>query len=196
MNINERDRRALAILAAAAVAALVMRFAFSGGSAKPVAPSDSIPAAEKRLAHVRQLAASVPGKRENLKRVSAELAQREKSLIQAATAPQAQAQVLEIVRRLAKAETPPLELKTGEIGQVRPLGDAYGEVVVPVSFDCRIEQLVNLLADITAQPEILATTEIRILSGSSKDKSMSVRLTVSGVVPRSLVPEKKGPFSF
>jgi hypothetical protein len=195
MTLQKRDKNALMILAVAVMLILIMRFGFNGGGAtKVVSASDSIGAAERRLAHARQLASSVPGKQENLKRVSAELAQREKGLIQAATAPQAQAQVLEIVRRLAKSQA--LEIKTGEIGQVRPLGVAYGEVVVPMSFDCRIEQLVNLLADLTAQPEILASSEIRISTISAKDKTLSVRLTVSGVVPRALVPDKKGQLSF
>jgi len=197
MTLGTRDKRALMLLAAAGVVFLIVELATNSfSSSKVVTASDSITLAERRLAHARQLASSVPGKQDNLKRVAAELAQREKGLIQAPTAPQAQAQLLEIIRRLAKAQTPPLEIKTGEIGQVRPLGDAYGEVVVPVSFDCRIEQLVNLLADVTAQPEVLATSEIRISSSSAKEKTLNVRLTVSGVTRRELVPEKKAQVLF
>jgi hypothetical protein len=81
------------------------------------------------------------------------------------------------------------------MGQTRKLGDHYGEVLISVSFDARIEQIVNLLAELTEQPELIATIVLRISGATGKDKSMPVRLTVSGVVPRSLVPEKKG-FAF
>ena len=40
--------------------------------------------------------------------------------------------------------------------------------------------------------EIIATDEIRCGAANPKSKSMPVRLTVSGLVPRRLVPEKKG----
>ena len=70
--------------------------------------------------------------------------------------------------------------------------DAYARVTVSASMDCRIDELVNLLAAISAQPEIISTDEIRCGAANPKSKSMPVRLTISGLVPRRLVPEKKG----
>ena len=61
-----------------------------------------------------------------------------------------------------------------------------------MSLDCRIDELVNLLAALSAQPEIIATDEIRCTAANPKSKLMPVRLTMSGLVPRRLVPEKKG----
>jgi len=197
MTLRARDKRALAVLAAAAVVWLVLNFALpSQGQPKAVGTTEPIPAAEKRLARLRQLAAGVSGKQEVLKQVSAELAQREQGVLQAETAAQAQAQLLEVVRRSAKAQTPPIEIKTVELGQVSRLSDDYGEVQVSVSFDCRIEDLLNLVADLTRQPELLATKDLRVSAGNVKEKTMGVRLTVSGVVPRRLVPEKKGLAAF
>ncbi len=122
----------------------------------------------------------------------AELATREKGVIQADTLAQAQAQLVQIVRRLTSAQTPPIEVRSVEIGQARPLGEQYGEIWVPMSFECRIEQLVNLLADMTAQPELIATSELRVSAANQTDKTINVRLIISGVVPRKLVPEKRG----
>jgi hypothetical protein len=79
---------------------------------------------------------------------------------------------------------------------VQPLGKDYGEAAVVVTFECRIEQLVNFLAVLTAEPELLATNEIRVISTNQKEKKVSVRLTLAGVVPRKLVPEKRGIASF
>jgi hypothetical protein len=76
------------------------------------------------------------------------------------------------------------------------MGDNYGEVSVAVSFECQIEKLVNFLADLTAQPELLATSEIRISSANLKEKTVGVRLGLTGVVPRALVPARKGPALF
>ncbi len=194
MKLSERDRRALMILLAALVIGAIYWTATSPSeTVEVVAATDSIPAAEKRLTRLRQLAALVPGREQSLEEAANELTQREKSIIRAETAAQAQAQLQQILRRVTKAQS--LDLKGIEMGQARPFGEHYGEVLVSLSFDARIEQLVNLLADITAQPELIATNELRIMAAGGKDKSIPVRLTVSGVVPRALVPEKKG-FSF
>ena len=72
----------------------------------------------------------------------------------------------------------------------RAYGDAYGQVTVSVTIDCRIDELVNYLAALSAQPEIVATEEIRFGTAHPKQKTMPVRLTVSGIVARSLVPDK------
>ena len=193
MTLKQRDKRALAILAAAGLLIIILRFGLSEeAQTRVVAPSDSVAKAEKRLAKLRQLVASLPAREQDLRVVSADLAEREKGVIQAETAAQAQAQLLQVLRLQAGAQTPPIELRTAEMGQVRPLGDHYGEISLPVTFECRIEQLLNLLADVAAQPEILTTSELRISLASAKDKTVNVRLTVSGVAPRRLVPERKG----
>ena len=193
MTVKARDRRALLLLAAAVVLILALRWALSGDEQPQVVSGRaSIPLAEKRLARLRQLAAGVPGKAQGLSRWTLELARREQGLIQAETGPQAQAHLLQIMRGLSKTQAPPVEIRAVEMGHLRPLGQDYGEATVSVVFGCQIEQLVNLLADLTAQPEILATDELRVSSAGAKEKAVSVRLTVSGVMPRRLLPERKG----
>jgi hypothetical protein len=133
----------------------------------------------------------VPGKEKVAQQVSTELALREKGMIRSDTAPQAQAQLLEIIRRAGKDEG--IDVRGAEEMKIRPLADDYGEVVVAVSFSCRIDQFVNLMADLANRPELLATNAIRISTNNLKEKTIGVRLELSGVVPRKLVPEKKGP---
>ena len=192
MNLSARDRRALALLAVAAiVAGLAYRFTAPSSAPAVVAPAgDPVTLAEKRLARLRELAATVPAKEQILKQVSADLAVREKGLLTAATAAQAQADLLQLVRRLGAGETPPVDIRGTELNAIRPLGDAYGEASVTVQIECRIDQLVNLMAALEAQPELAATREIRILSANAKEKTVNARLTISGVVPRRMVPEK------
>jgi hypothetical protein len=192
MNLQPRDRRALAWLAVSALLGLVIHFwpASDGAAAVVVPAGDSVALAETRLARLREAAATVPGKESVFKKVSAELATRETGIIKADTGAQAQAQVIQIIRRLGAAETPPIEIRSTELTPVRPFGDSYGEVSVAVQIECRIDQLVNLLAALQAEPQLVATSDLRVLSANAKEKTVSVRLAVSGVVPRRLVDEK------
>jgi hypothetical protein len=165
----------------------------SAPAAVAVAASvDSVSLAERQLAKLRDAAATVPQKQEILKQVSGELAAREKGIIIADTAQQAQSQIIQILRKLGHDENPRVEMRSQEFGAVRALNDIYGEVLVTVQIDCGIDQLVNILVGLSARPELVATNELRVTSANAKDKMIGVRLTVSGVVPRRLVPGKKG----
>jgi hypothetical protein len=157
------------------------------------AAADSVSLAEKQLAKLREAAATVPQKQEILKQVSGELSLREKGVIVADTAQQAQAQIIQILRKLGHDENPKVEIRSQEMGPVRALDDKYGEVLVTVQIDCGIDQLINILVGLSARPELVASNELRVTSSNAKDKMIGVRLTVSGVVPRKLVPGKKGP---
>ena len=151
------------------------------------APIDSVTMAERQLAKLREAAATVP-------QVSGDLALREKGIINADTAQQAQAQIIQVLRKLGQDERPPVEFRTQEIGAVRLLekSDVYGEVLVSVQIECGIDQLVNILVGLAARPELIASNDMRLTSANPKEKTIGVRLTVSGVVPRKLVPGKKG----
>ena len=192
-NLSDRDRRALKLLGAVLVLILAWYFATGDDTSTAVVPAatDSIPAAERRLARLREITAAVPGKEQVLKQVTAELVEREKGLIQADTAAQAQAQLLQILRRVARDQPNPIDIRNTEVGQVKAYGDGYGEVLVAASFETGIDQLLNLLAGLTAQKELIGTAEIRIGAANPKQKTMPVRLVISGLVRRELLPETK-----
>lgn len=200
MNLNDRDKRAL-ILLVASLAVFFLVYLATGSSSNSggtsvVQPVESVDRVQKRLEALRKQAATLPAKEEIYKKVSAELADREKGLIQADTAAQAQARLVQILREVAKNQTPPLEIRQTELGQARSFGEFYGEVPVSITLDCRTDQLVNYMAYLSAQPELIATEEIRFASGNAKTKSIPIRLTVTGIVPRKLVPQKKGAMAF
>ena len=194
MNLQDRDKRALIILGVAAGLMLIYWIASSSSSAgtAKVAAVESVDRSEKRIAALRNAMATLDGKQSVLKKASAELAEREKGLIPGDTPEQAQAQLLQIMRRVVKAQAPPLEMRQTELAQPKSYGDAYARVTVSVVIDCRIDELVNLLASLSAQPELIATDEIRCNAANAKTKVMPVRVTVSGLVPHKLLPEKKG----
>jgi hypothetical protein len=194
VNLNQRDRRAVTLLAVFLLLSGVIYWwpqeSADGAVATP-ATADEIELAQKRLLRLRQVGATLPGKREVAKRIAEEVKGREKGLITGETAAQAQAQLSQVLKRVGRLQMPPLELRTVDVGVVRPLGDDYGEVAVTVAFEGQIDQLVNLLTDLTRQPEILATSEVRISSVNEKKKSLRVQIGVSGVVSRQLVPDPK-----
>ncbi len=198
MNLDDRSKRALIILAAGLAVFFIFLIATrpSGNGPAAVQPVESIGRVEKRLEKLRASAATLPAKEEIYKKVSSELKEREKGLIQADTAAQAQARLVQILREVAKNQTPPLEIRQTELGPPRPFGEFYGEVPVSITIDCRTDQLVNYMAFLSAQPELIATEEIRFGASNAKTKTLPVRLTVTGMVPRKLVPQKKGVSAF
>jgi Tfp pilus assembly protein PilO len=189
------DKRLLIVLAMMAVSVVLRYTVLSGDSApKVVQAADSIPAAELRLRKVREQAATVDAKEKQLKQVTEELKAREKGLIQTDTAAQAQALLLDTIRRVASLNG--IDARGAEqFTEAKPLGDAYAMVSVSVQFTCAIEQLVNFLAMLDSQPEILATNEIHVTGTRDKNKAIQVRLGLTGVGPRKLLPPKKGPAS-
>jgi hypothetical protein len=197
MKLQQRDKRALVLLGVAAVIAIALRlFVTSGGETAVVEPANSIAAAEARLARVRGFASRLPGDEQLLKRVSAELAGREKGVLQADTTAQAQAQLIDVLRRVVKDEAPAVEFGGVEMGETTKLGDDYGETRITAPITCHIEELLNIMAGLSRQPEAVAMAELRVAGTDPKKKTMNVRLTVSAVVPGRLVPEKKGAVLF
>jgi hypothetical protein len=197
-NLSERDRRALVVLAVGLVVSAVLYYGFPNNSATASVASPSVnqdnPAmAQQRLTRLRQIAAAAPAREAVLKQITSDLADRERGVIQADTAPQAQAALLEIARRLGKDEQ--IDLRGGDFGAPKAFGD-YGLVYATVTFECHVEQLVNFLADLSREPELVTPSEERITSGNAKDKTMGVRMVLAGVVAKKLVPEKKGLAGF
>ena len=192
--LEPREKKALIALAAAvSVAAVVLAYEFWPTSSAVVADASpqSVQQMEQRLARVREIAAAAPAKQEILKKVAADLETREKGLIRAETAQQAQAQVITILRGVGASEAPPIEIRATELGAIPPFGDNYGAVNVSIQIECRIEQLLNFLAALAARPELIATRDLRVVAGDPKQKILNVRLTVAGIVPKNLA-QKKG----
>jgi len=193
MTLSERDRRALLFLGCAVIGTLLyVVITDTAPAGENAAPKDLIATAEKRLDRVRQLAAEVPSREELHKQMAAQLEQREKKLLQADTPAQAQAQLRQIVARITSRQQPAVDIKASEFGQVKLLGSEYGEVPVSVMIECGMDQLLNIVAELTAQPEMIAVNELRIYSANHKTKTANVRLTVSAAVPKRLAPEKRG----
>jgi type II secretory pathway component PulM len=191
--LEPREKKAVIALGATlTLTAVVLIYEFwpAGTAAVASAPPQSVMQMEQRLARAREIAATVPGKQEILKKAAGDLATRESGLIRAGTAQEAQAQVVTILRGLAASES--LELRNYELGAIAPFGDDYGAVNVSIQVECRIEQLLNFLASLAARPELIATRDLRVIAADPKQKTLNVRITVAGIVPKNLTLPKKG----
>ncbi len=194
MQTGSLDRRSVFALAGGVAVILIVRFVFfADATPAAIAATDTIPAAERRLEKVRQIAATVPGKEELLKQAKAELAEREKGVVRADTEAQAQTQLLELVHGIALANG--IDARGMQELRGVPIGDDYGEIWTTVQFGSSIEQLVNFLTALGNQPQILATYDIHVTSGRDKKKGIQVRLSVSAIVERKLIP-KRGAVAF
>lgn len=193
--ISSRDRRALLLLLLLAVPTLIWYFAAgdpdsaSTGSAAAVLP---LPVMEKRLVSLRQQAAMNPAKEEVRQALQGALEERERLLLTADTAQQVQAQLLTKVRGILEAQDPPLRATQSDLSQISRLGDEYGEVAVTVGFNCTIEQLVNVLADVAASEQLIATRQLNVVAADRVKKTLNIRLTITGLMPVSLAPEPTG----
>jgi Tfp pilus assembly protein PilO len=201
MNLSERDKRAVKILAIALVPALAMLFWPSGDdgstASSPAAAAAAIPAGantpeglEKHLQRLRKKQAELPVKHALAKDLQSQLVTREKGLIRADTLAQAQAQLTQLIRQTGRAQG--IDFRSVSMGQSRLYGGEYGEMVLIASADCKIEQLVNFLAELTKLPDMVATEDLRINSnGNVKEKNLSFQVTITGLTPKKLIPEKR-----
>jgi hypothetical protein len=193
MTLTPRDRRALIGLAAAGcVLALLIGIPGRSTSAAQVTSLSSAQL-RQRVTLLRQTAAALPVREALLRQTDADLADRERGIIQAATAAEAQAQLVLTAQRVGK--TNELEVRSSDFAAPRVFGD-YGIVYATITFDCHIEQLLNFLADLTREPELIVPSEERITSANAKEKMMNVRIVLAGVVAKKLIPEKKGLGTF
>jgi len=189
VNVGTLDRKSAVRLAIGVAAILILRFVVMADRTQTVVGvTDSVPMAEKRLELLRHSAATVPGKEALLKQVTAELETRESGMLKAETGAQAQSLLSELLHATGAANG--IDIRGMEDWRVKPLGSDYGEVSVTVRFTCKIEQLVNFLAALANVPQLLSTNQIAINGTTDpKNKSIQVRLSLSGVVSKKLVPK-------
>lgn len=194
MTISSRDRRALLLLGLGVAALLGWRVWTAQSTATAGASTINlpIPVLEKRIANLRERAALNPAKKEVQEQLAKVVEEREKALLRAETPQQAQAALLAKVRAVLERQDPPLQAGQIDMSSIGRAGEDYGEVAVTVAFPCAVEQLVNVIADIRAMEEAVATRNIAISLGNRQKKILNVRLTVSALTPRELAPEPTG----
>src|ERR1017187_6955039 len=110
------------------LASVLVRYgAIGGDQGSVVASHDSIPVARQRLEILRRKAATVPAKEAILKKVTAELQAREKGVVQAGTAEQARAHLMDVLHASEVANGFDSQ-GAQQLPEPKALGHDYGQV--------------------------------------------------------------------
>ena len=92
---------------------------------------------------------------------------------------------MDLVHRVAAANG--IDIRGVDRYRGAALGQRLREVSVTQTFTCGIEQLVNFLAALANEPNCSSTNETcTSAAAADKKKNVTVRLSLSGVVPRKL----------
>ncbi len=193
-NLSERERKLVLALVPTLLICGVVYF-WTEPTETGVAPvadtAAAIEIARVRLDKLRGIAAQQPALEQARKSLATNIAGWEKRLIFADTPAQAQAQLNQIFRRVARLQGPSVEIRNVDMGAVLP-APHYAEVRLAVVFDCQVEGLVNLLTELSSQPEFLSWRDLRVVSNDSKQKRINVSFTLVGLAPLKLVPKQSG----
>lgn len=187
--MNQRDKRALAILGVAlglfAVLQLDIFQPSSGGGSG--AGASEIEALEQRLAVAQLEARQRPVHDADLNAALAELGRLEAGLLQSADSALAQAEMRTVVGDLLTAEG--VAMQGSRFGTVELEETDYAKVPLVVDFTCGVDQLVNLMAAVANAPQLLTTRDITIRPANADVKSLRVQLTVAGYLPSERTPD-------
>ena len=130
MTISPRERKLVLLVVPAVLIAIVLRVVLPDETAAPASSNDngsSIALLQQRAARMRQIIATTPARAAAAKQAQADLTDRERSVVQADTAPQAQAVLLEVARRVGKSEE--IDVRGGDFGLLLfCLGDMASEL--------------------------------------------------------------------
>ena len=190
MNVGSFDRKIAIRFGAGLAVVLLLKFVvFADRTPAVVGAVENVPAAEARLKRVREIAATVSVREAFAKQALGELESREKGILKADTAAQAQALIQDRLHRVGQANG--IDIRGLEDQRIKPLGSDYGQASVAVRFTCNIEQLVNFLAALANEPELFSTEEINVTGSTDKNKPIQVRLTLAGVVTKKIAQKKK-----
>ena len=192
--LSQRDKRALLILGIALPLWLLfyygLQYVPSGGDSTAVVSSSSIQAAERRLRRLQDLARQKTRVAGEAEAASKALADSEKGLLPGSTPALASAEMQQTMKSMLQAQG--IAMQSSDFGAVKAAGEDYAQVPLTVSFTCGIEQWINLMAAIRNAPQVLATQEVRVSPGDTKNKAIQVRMVVAGYIPASIAATAKG----
>ncbi len=189
MALQQRDRRALALLAAATALFLVFQLDIfkSGGGSSATVGDERIEALEQRLQLAQVRAHQRPLTEAELAAAKKRLEHLEEGLLTSQDAALAQAEMRSLVGALLETEGIPMQ--SSAFGTVAVEQERYAMVPLIVNFSCGIEGLVNLMTAIANSPRLLTTRDLQIQPDKADVKSVRVRMTVAGYLPLEKTPE-------
>jgi hypothetical protein len=188
-NFAAKDKKALLVLGF--VIALYTTLQFAGLPLWDALQErgDNLPVVERKLEKYRAVARTAELSRAEAASVETKLQEAEKGLLASKTPALASAELQQIANQLTAAES--IDIRSNQFLPVKPVGNEYIHIPVVLQFQCRLDQLVNLLTDVSAHQKRLAVSNLYIQALGGKDKQLTVAMELSGFM-RAEAPKTSG----
>jgi hypothetical protein len=178
MALAERDRKALQWGGAAVVGFLLLRFAIFPAWDHLSAGSQDLVLRETALAKYRQAVQAASLHEQATQSLESQRRAAEQGLLQSETAALASAELQEWVKQLTVSRG--IEVRSSDFLKVQPAEHGYAQVPLGLQFECRLDQLVSLLAELQGGQKILTLPRLVIQSVQGEGKLLNVTMTVAG----------------
>lgn len=188
MRISRKDKIALICAGIAVLAFAVFQWVVFPAWDSLAENRANIPLQERKFEKYREVARTAGMRTAEVSTLEAKLRQAESGLLASNTAALASGELQGLVKQLASTEA--IDVRSNEFLPAKRLGADYMEVPIVLQFQCRLDQLVNLLKNIAVNPQYLAVSKLLIMPGDVKVKSLNVTLQIAGVMRAE--PSKKG----
>lgn len=180
MNMQQRDKLALTLGGIAVAVFVILQFAVMPAWDSLQERREEIPIREKQLIKSRQMALETTSFTAAANSAEARLREAEAGLLGSTTASVAAAELQDVVKQISSSEA--IEIRSNQFLPAKPLSVDYTEVPVGIDIQCRLDQLVSLLARLAQAPKYVAVQKLTISSSNNKEKTVGAHLQLAGVM--------------
>src|ERR1035437_7757390 len=114
--------------------------------------------AERKLDKYGAVARTAEVRRAEAASVNARLQEAERGLLTSETTALASAELQQLAKQLTAAES--IDIRSNDFLPAKPAGGEYMQVPLGLQFQCRLDQLINFLTDISASQRRLAVSKL------------------------------------
>jgi hypothetical protein len=180
MQLGQRDKMALAVAGIAVALFAMFDFAIFPVWDSLQQKRTALPVQEKKLEKYREVARTAGIRNAEVISVEARLWDAEAGLLASKTSALASAELQELMKQLTAAQS--IEVRSSEFLPTKPLNPEFMQVPLGVQFQCRLDQLVNLLRELRGSTKFLSVPRLQIQSTGSKEKLVNVSMQIAGIM--------------
>ena len=186
MPLHEKDKRALKVAVVAVSLYAIFQFVVFPIWDRWQEQRANLALQERTLAKYRDAVQAVGQRSAETAVLEARLRETETGLLSSPTAPLASAELQEWVKQLTATQS--IEVRSSEFLPTKPLGADYAQVSLGLQFQCRLDQLVNLLKDVESNEKLLTISKVFIQATDPQQKLITVSMTVGGMMRSERTP--------
>jgi hypothetical protein len=188
MQIRERDKKALAAAVAALAVFAIFRFGIFPVWDRWQDEHVNLPVRERTLAKYREAVETSALWKTKAEVQQGRLRDAEAGLLTSATPALGSAELQDWIKQLTAGQG--IEILSSDFLPPRPLGSEYLQVPLGLRFDCRLDQLVNLLGQLSQGAKSLAVSRLSVQATGEKDKRVNVTMSVAGMMRAQGAPAR------